>query len=69
MARNADIRGVMVFGTPPDVLSETHRALVAGLEKGALRPIIGHEYPLSEAPQAHRAIMSPGAVGKIVLVM
>ena len=67
MARNADIRGVMVFGTPPAILVETHRALAGGLESGALRPVIAHEYPLAGAPQAHAAIMAPGAMGKIVL--
>jgi NADPH2:quinone reductase len=69
MARNADIRGMIVFGTPPAVLAETHRALVDGLEKGTLRPIIAREFPLSEAPAAHQAVLSPGASGKIVLVM
>ena len=43
-------------------------ALVAGLENGMLRPIIGKELPLAEAAQAHRAVMEPGAFGKVVLV-
>jgi len=41
---------------------------VAGLENGTLRPVIGKEFPLAEAAQAHRAVMEPGAVGKIVLL-
>ena len=68
MARMADIRGVILFGAPPAVLAETHRALVAGLESGALRPIIAREFPLAEAPQAHAAVMTAGAQGKIVLI-
>jgi len=67
MARNADIRGVMLFAAPPLVLAETHRALVHGLEKGHLRPIVARTYPLAEAPAAHTAVMTPGAGGKIVL--
>ena len=67
MARNADIRGVMLFNTPPDELSRTHAALRAGLENGSLRPVIGREFPLAEAAKAHEAVMSPGATGKIVL--
>ena len=43
-------------------------ALVAGLENGTLRPVIGKEFPLGEAAEAHRAVMEPGALGKIVLV-
>jgi NADPH2:quinone reductase len=68
MARNADIRGVMLFLAPAAATADIHRALVAGLEGSALRPIIAREYPLVEAPQAHEAIMTSGAAGKIVLV-
>lgn len=67
MARNADVRGIMVFGTPAPVLSETHLAVVSGLKEGKLRPIIAREFSLSEAPKAHKAVMSSGAGGKIVL--
>jgi NADPH2:quinone reductase len=45
-----------------------HAALVAGLESGTLNPVVGREMPLAEAPLAHRAVMEPGAYGKIVLV-
>lgn len=69
MARNADIRGVMVGGTPPAVLAEIHSALIAGLEKGDLKPIVGREFPLADAAQAHVAVMSSGASGKIVLTV
>lgn len=68
MGRNADIRGVMLFGAAPAVLAHAHRALVAGLESGALRPVIAREFPLAEAAQAHTAIMQSGATGKLVLV-
>jgi len=67
MARSADIRGMMVFGTPAPVLTEAHFAIVAGLQEGALRPIIAHTFPLAEAARAHKTVMSPGASGKIVL--
>jgi NADPH2:quinone reductase len=67
MDRNADIRGVMVFATPPEVLAKTHGALVEGMESGALRPIVARQYPLAEAAQAHVAILCGGAAGKLVL--
>jgi len=41
---------------------------LAGLGDGSLTPIIGREMPLAEASEAHRAVMEPGAYGKIVLV-
>ena len=47
---------------------EIHAALAVGFENGTLRPIVGQEFPLAEAPQAHEAVMEPGAYGKIVLL-
>ena len=46
---------------------EMTAALFAGLENGSLRPIVGKEMPLSHAAEAHRAVLEPGAYGKIVL--
>ncbi len=68
MARDADIRGMVLPNTPPAEMASIHAALVAGLENGTLRPVIGQELPLAEAAQAHRAVLEPGAYGKIVLV-
>ena len=68
MSRDADIRGMVLPNTPPAEMTSIHAALIAGLENGTLRPVIGQELPLVEAPQAHRAVMEPGAFGKIVLV-
>lgn len=67
MSRDADIRGMVLPNTPAPELASIHAALVAGLENGTLHPVIGKELPLAEAPQAHRAVMEPGAFGKIVL--
>jgi NADPH2:quinone reductase len=67
MQRDADIRGMILPNTPPAELASIHAALVAGLENGTLRPVIGKEFPLADAPQAHRAVMEPRALGKIVL--
>jgi NADPH:quinone reductase len=68
MQRDADLRGLVMPNTSPTDLASIHAALVAGLENGTLRPVIGKEFPLAEAAQAHRAVMEPGASGKIVLV-
>ena len=35
---------------------------------GTLRPVVGQEIPLAEASRAHRALLEPGAHGKIVLI-
>src|SRR5262249_7115168 len=67
MQRDADIRGMMLPNTPPEELASIHAAVVAGLENGTLRPVIGKEFPLADATQAHRAVMESGSFGKIVL--
>jgi len=67
MQRDADIRGMVLPNTPPKELASIHAALVSGLENDTLRPVIGKEFPLVEAAQAHRAVMESGALGKIVL--
>jgi NADPH:quinone reductase len=67
MQRDVDLRGMVLPNTPPAELASIHAALVAGLENGTLRPVTGKEFPLAEAAQAHRAVIEPGALGKIVL--
>jgi NADPH2:quinone reductase len=69
MQRDADVRGMILPNTPPAEMAAIHAALVAGLENRNLRPVIGKEFPLTEAAQAHGAVMEPGALGKIVLLM
>ena len=68
MAREAAIFGVMLFATPERDLAAIHAALVAGLENGTVRPAIGRQLSLADAPRAHQAVMEPGAYGKIVLL-
>jgi len=67
MSRNADIRGLTLMNAAPQELKSIHAALYAGLENGALRPVVGRELPLAEAPRAHREIREENAYGKIVL--
>lgn len=68
MVRDATVLGMVLFNATPPETASIHAALVAGLENGTLRPVVGRELPLAEAPQAHRAVMEAGAYGKIVLI-
>jgi NADPH2:quinone reductase len=68
MSRDADIRGMILPNTPIAEMASIHAALVAGLENGTLRPVVGQELPLAEAAQAQRAVLESGSFGKIVLV-
>jgi NADPH2:quinone reductase len=68
MSRDAAVYGFVLWSIPADEAESTHAALIAGLENGTLRPVVGKELPLAEAPRAHREVMEPGAYGKIVLI-
>jgi len=68
MARDAIILGVQGSNATEKEVASVHAALVAGLENGSLRPVVGKELPLPEAAQGHKAVMEPGAFGKIVLI-
>jgi NADPH2:quinone reductase len=68
MGRRASIRAFTLWGITPAEETEIHAGLIAGLENGTLRPVVGRDLPLAEAARAHKEILEPGAAGKIVLV-
>jgi NADPH2:quinone reductase len=68
MTRRASIHAFTVWGLSEAEEKEIHAGLVAGLENSTLRPVVGKELPLAEAPRAHKEILEPGSYGKIVLV-
>ena len=68
MSRDATILGMTLFNAGPEELAAIHGALRAGFEKRSLRPVIGREFPLNQAAEAHQAVMEPGAYGKILLL-
>jgi len=68
MLRRAAVKGFTLWAATPEESTEIHAAIAAGLENGTLRPIVGKELPLKDAPLAHKEVLAPGAYGKIVLV-
>jgi NADPH2:quinone reductase len=66
MSREAAVLGVYIM--TKDEKKGAHCAIGAGLANGSLRPIVGKEIPLREAPRSHQEVMQSGAYGKIVLV-
>jgi NADPH2:quinone reductase len=68
IGREAAILGMSVFNATERETASIHAAIGAGLENGTLRPVIGQEVPLADAPLAHRKIIEASALGKIVLV-
>jgi len=68
MMRRASIRAFTLWDITAAEEADIHAGLIAGLENGTLRPVVGKELPLAEAARAHKEILEPGASGKIVLV-
>jgi len=68
MARDAAILGMTLFNVTRERLEEIHAGIGAGLENGALNPVVRKEFPLADAAKAHVAMMDSGALGKIILI-
>lgn len=61
---------ILVLCSLQEERKECAAYLFAGMDAGWLRPVVGSQYPLDQAAQAHHNITeSPGAAGKIVLTM
>ena len=68
MGRDAAILGMLLFNVTPADMASMHAALVAGLEAGTLKPLVGREIAMADAAAAHEAVLAAGAYGKIVVV-
>lgn len=69
MTRRAAILAFNLWGITDAEATDIHAGLIAGLENGTLRPVVGSELPLKDAVQSHIDVMKPsGAFGKIVLI-
>jgi len=68
MTRDLSVLGMTLFNTSDEDRASIHAALVAGLENGTLKPVVGKEMPLADAAHSHEAVLEPGAFGKIVLI-
>jgi NADPH2:quinone reductase len=68
MMRDADIRGMVLANASREELRTIYKSLGEQLAAGRIQPVIGKELPLVAAAEAHRAVMSPDARGKIVLI-
>ncbi len=68
MMRDATIYAMTLFNVSPAQLQAIHADLFAGLESGALKPVIGRRFSLQDAAKAHETVSQSGARGKIVLL-
>lgn len=68
MGKDAVVLGMSLFNATESELKGIHAAIFAGLENGTLNPVVGLQFPLVEAAEAHRTVIERKAFGKIVLV-
>jgi NADPH2:quinone reductase len=62
------VLGMRTPNARPEELAAARAAVDAGLASGVLKPVVGRELPLTDAPRAHELIMDRPALGKLVLV-
>ncbi|HUG64808.1 MAG TPA: zinc-binding dehydrogenase [Gaiellaceae bacterium] len=71
VGRNIGVHGFYLgrlIGRDPELVARAAKDVVRLWETGAVRPIVGAEYPLEEAAEAHRLIESRQSTGKVVLI-
>jgi NADPH2:quinone reductase len=71
VGRNVGVQGFYLgrlMQRRPDVVRAAAEELLRLWSEGALRPLVGAEFPLDQAAQAHRLIDERRHVGKVVLV-
>jgi NADPH:quinone reductase-like Zn-dependent oxidoreductase len=71
VGRNIGVHGFYLgrlLGRDPDLVERAARDVLRLWEAGAVQPVVGAEYPLEEAPEAHRLVEERRSTGKVVLV-
>lgn len=68
MNKDSAIRGFSLHNLTDAEMETIHVALYEGLAGGWLVPVVGKTFPLSQAAEAHRAVIEKKAFGKIVLL-
>ncbi|UVS80250.1 NADPH:quinone reductase [Actinokineospora sp. UTMC 2448] len=67
MRKEATIHGTALWNATAEESATALRAIGAKLRSGVLHPMVGTELPLDAAQEAHRRVLAPGSLGKMVL--
>jgi NADPH:quinone reductase len=71
VGRNIGVHGFYLgrlIGRSPELVARAAQDVVRLWEGGAVRPIVGSEFPLEQAGDAHRLIEERQSTGKVVLI-
>lgn len=66
MSANVNLRFVLLYGVPPEVLRATAHEVTVAAAKGDLTPLPMHRFALDDVVAAHEAVES-GVTGKVVV--
>ncbi|MEQ3553294.1 NADPH:quinone reductase [Pseudonocardia nematodicida] len=66
MTANAQLRFVLLYGVPGEVLADAARGVGAAVAHGALTPLPIHRFALDDVAAAHEAV-EKGVTGKVVV--
>ena len=71
VGRNIGVHGFYLgrlIGRNPELVERAGKDVLRLWESGAVRPIVGAEFPLEQAGDAHRLIEERKSTGKVVLI-
>jgi NADPH2:quinone reductase len=71
VGRNIGVQGFYLgrlMGLRPDLVEQGMQDVLRLWEGGVVRPVVGHEFPLEQAGEAHQLIEERKTTGKVVLI-
>jgi len=68
MLKEATILGTALWNASEFETAEALAAVTQKLRDGVIHPVIADEFPLRDAPAAHRKLFEPGTRGKLILI-
>ena len=68
MVREATVSGILILNLNREERRKIDQTVCEALHLKKINPVIGKIFPLSQAAEAHEAILTRGAAGKIILV-
>jgi NADPH2:quinone reductase len=69
MGKELSVLGVSLWNLTAEEQAQIHERIGQALQDGTVRPIVGREFSLQDAADAHRALFDAPARGKIVLIV
>jgi NADPH2:quinone reductase len=69
MGKDLSVFGMTLWNVTAEELTQIHERIGEALREGTLTPVVGREFPLEDAAEAHRTLLGSSALGKMVLAV